>query len=144
MEEKQIPRVRKQLEEVRSLKSNGADEKIRVIESQLEKMLDEHKIRMLEMGAAGRLMISGDLNDVLPLEDGDALDAANPVSPNGRKFDPEKIEARHDAHLRLITKKGPVGFIILGGAHDLSESVQRMGECEYLRVTTKGYRAIAE
>ena len=39
-----------------------------------------------------------------------------------------------------------VPLIILGGAHDLSGSVRRQyGEtCEYLRVTTRGYRAAAE
>ena len=139
MEEKQIPRVRQQLDEVRSLKDDGMDEKIRVIESQLQKMLSEHRVRMLEMGAAGRLLISGELGDVLPLEDGDTFDAANPVSQNGLKFDPEKIKARHDAQVKAASNEGPVGFVILGGSHDLSESVRRMGGCEYLRVTTKGF-----
>jgi hypothetical protein len=36
--------------------------------------------------------------------------------------------------------------IVLGGSHDLSASIQRFGggNCEYLRVTTKRFREIAE
>jgi hypothetical protein len=35
-------------------------------------------------------------------------------------------------------------LVILGGAHDLTESVRRHGgSCEYLRVTTTRYREVA-
>lgn len=150
MDQEQVPKVRTQLEEVRKLieGANGErKEKAQEIEKQLVAMLDEHKERLLEMGAAGRLLISGELEDVLPLEDADALEKAKPISPSGGvKLDPVKIEARHDAQVKAVMKEGPVAVIVLGGAHDLSSSVQRLGggNCEYLRVTPKRFREIGE
>jgi Tfp pilus assembly protein PilO len=150
MEKEQVPQVRKQLEEVRKLLEGATGEKKEkavVIEAQLVTMLDEHKHRMLEMGAAGRLLISGELEDVLPLEDAVALEKAKPISPSGGvKLDPVKLEARHDAQVKATMKEGPVAVIVLGGSHDLSASVRRLGggNCEYLRVTTKRFRELAE
>ncbi len=148
MENEQVPQVRKQLAEVRSLIEGSTGERLvqaQAIETQLLALLDKHKHRILEMGVAGRLLISGDLEDVLPLEDADALEKAKPVTPSGVKLDTEKIEARHDAQVKLVVKEGPVAVIILGGAHDLSASIRRAGgNCEYLRVTTKRFREIGE
>ena len=110
-------------------------------------MLDEHKHRLLEMGAAGRLLITGELEDVLPLEDADALQMAKPITPSGTvKLDPVKIEARHDAQVKAVMKEGPVAVIVLGGSHDLSASVRRLGDgnCEYLRVATRRFKEISE
>ena len=150
MDQEQVPKVRNQLEEVRKLIEGATGErkeKAQEIEKQLVAMLDEHKERLLEMGAAGRLLISGELEDVLPLEDAEALANAKPISPSGGvKLDPVKIEARHDAQVKALMKEGPVAVIVLGGAHDLSSSVQRLGggNCEYLRVTPKRFREIGE
>ena len=84
MEKDQVPQVRKQLEDVRKLIEGATGEKkvkAEAIESQLVTMLDEHKHRLLEMGAAGRLLITGELEDVLPLEDADALQMASRSRP---------------------------------------------------------------
>jgi len=126
--------------------TSESKEKAQAIVSQLVTMLDDHKNRLLEMGAAGRLLISGELGDVLPLEDADALEKAKPISPSGVKFDPLKIEARHDAQVKAVIKEGPVAVIVLGGSHDLSASVRRLGggNCEYLRVTRKRFKEMAE
>jgi hypothetical protein len=37
---------------------------------------------------------------------------------------------------------GPIAFFVLGGAHDLSEQVRRLGggKCEYIRVPTASWR----
>ena len=86
MENEQIPQLRTQLEETRKLVEGATGdkkEKAEAIQSQLVTMLDEHKHRLLEMGAAGRLLISGELEDVLPLEDADAMQKAKPISPSG-------------------------------------------------------------
>ena len=145
MEDQQIPRIQEQLKEVRKLLEDGADEKTQVINTQLEKMLENHKHRLLEMGAAGRLLIARELEDVLPLEDGDTFDGASPIAATGLKFDSEKVEARHDAQVSLVAKEATVAVVVLGGAHDLSASVWRMGgECEYLRVTMKRFREVGE
>ncbi len=150
MDREQIPQVRKQLEDVRSLIEGSTGERLeqaKVIEAQLVTLLDDHKYRLLEMGSAGRLLISGELGDVLPLEDAEALERAKPVTPSGGvKLDPQKIEVRHEAQVKLALKNGPVAVIVLGGAHDLTASVRRFGgeKCEYLRLTTKRFREIGE
>lgn len=62
--------------------------------------------------------------------------------PNGEvKLDPAKIEARHDAQLRMSFEQGPVAVLILGGAHNLTDSASRFtGGCEYVRMATKRFR----
>jgi hypothetical protein len=88
------------------------------------------------------LHISGELEDVLPLEDAEALVKAKPVKPSGGvKTELVKIEARHDAQVKTLMKEGAVAVIVLGGAHDLSDSIRRIdGQCEYVRVTTRRFR----
>jgi hypothetical protein len=149
MEKEQIPQLRQQLEDVRQLIDtlNGeAKEEAHGIERQLLTLLDAHNERILEMGAAGRLLIAGELEDVLPLEGDGAMEKAKPITPDGTvKVEENKLEARHDAQLRELTKAGPVSVIVLGGAHDLTGSIRRVGNgWEYLRLTTKGFREAGE
>jgi hypothetical protein len=150
METEQNPQVQQQLQGVRKVVEGATGErkeKAEAIEAKLVAMLDDHKHRLLEMGATGRLLIAGELEDVLPLEDADALEQASPITPSGgMKLDPVKVEARHDAQVKLVMKERPVAVIVLGGAHDLTGSIQRLagGNCEYLRVTTKRYREAGE
>jgi hypothetical protein len=35
-------------------------------------------------------------------------------------------------------------MIILGGSHDLSDNVRRLGRCEYIRVTTRRFKEFSE
>jgi len=149
MEHDQIPKLRQQLEDVRQLidtLTGEANEKAQGIERELVALLDAHNERMLEMGAAGRLLIAGELEEVLPLEGDGAMEKAKPITPDGSvKVEENKLEARHDAQLRELKKAGPVSVIVLGGAHDLTGSIRRAGNgWEYLRVTMKGYREAGE
>jgi len=47
--------------------------------------------------------------------------------------------------VKNLLKGGSFGLMILGGDHDLSENVRRLGDgrCEYVRVTMKRYRDVA-
>ena len=149
MERDQIPQIRKQLDEVRNLietTTGEGKEKAEGIERKLIVLLDGHKERLLEVGAAGRLLISGELEEVLPLEEDGAMEHANPITPNGTvRHEENKLEARHDAQLRELAKAGPVCVIVLGGAHDLTSSIRRAGnDWEYIQVTTRGYREAGE
>lgn len=99
------------------------------------------------MGAAGRLLVSGEIKEVMPMEDDEILDAANPVTSEGQvQFDAEKVQARRDAIVKNVLKAGPFGLMILGGDHDLTENVMRVGEgkCEYIRVTLNRYKQVEE
>ena len=50
---------------------------------------------MVRLGAAGRLLVSGEIENVHPLEDEKPLDAANPVTADGKvRFDALKVQAR--------------------------------------------------
>jgi hypothetical protein len=88
------------------------------------------------------LIVSGELEEVLPLEDADKLEQAKPITPSGGvKLDPAMVEARHYAHVKNALKHGPVAVVILGVAHDLTGSASRFtGGCEYIRVTTRRLR----
>jgi hypothetical protein len=44
------------------------------------------------------------------------------------RFDQQAIEARQDAQVGLLLKGEPFSLIILGGAHDLSDNVERLSE----------------
>jgi hypothetical protein len=150
MEKDEIPAARRQLAEVRELLASmrgqdGSDpyRSARGIEAELAKMLDDHRDRLLEFGAAGRLFIAGELEDVLPLDDDDALEASRPVTTDGRvKLDKAKVRAREEAQVRLLLAGDPVAVIVLGGKHDLSHQLRAVagGRVEYLRVTTSMYR----
>jgi len=146
MEEGPIPGVRRQLEAVRTMAadSSGGDGEARAIEAKLAEMLAEHRERLLAVGAAGRLLIAGELEDVLPLEEAGVLAAADPLSPGGGvAIERAAGDARHDAMMRAVLSRGPVGVTVLGGGHDLTESVRRAGgDCEYLWVTTGRYEAL--
>ncbi len=82
---------------------------------------------------------------MLPLDDAAALEDANPSLPGGKvRLDPAKLRARQDAIVKGLLGRGPLAVIVLGGAHDLSESVRRLAPgCEYLRVAGRCYRETA-
>jgi hypothetical protein len=101
----------------------------------------------LELGAPGRLLIAGEIDEVLPLDDADLLDRARPVTPQGKiRLDPERLKARQGAQVKAVLAKGVFGLIVLGGAHDLSDAVRRLGhgQCDYIRVTTRRFREFGE
>lgn len=129
MEEKQITELRKELADVRDLlkgmepKTERHDQ-AKEIEGEITGMLDQHKAQLLEHGAPGRLLIAGEIEEVLPLDDDDLLDRAKPVTPEGKlRFDMEKMMARHDAQVKAVLEKGLFRLIVLGGSHDLSDNV---------------------
>jgi hypothetical protein len=125
MEKTQIPELRELLARARTERQRA----------EIVGMLDEHKTRLLELGAAGRLLIAGELDNVLPLDDLETLDQAKSLTP-------ATLAARHDAQVKTVLDQGPFALIVLGGAHDLSDSVRRLGagRCEYIRVTTRRFR----
>jgi hypothetical protein len=152
MEEKQINELRRQLAEVREIQKR-ADPKsdrhdpAKKIEAEITAMIDQHHLRLLELGAPGRLLIAGEIEEVLPLDDAGLLESAKPMTPEGKiRLDPEKLKARRDAQVKGVLNKGGFGLIVLGGSHDLSENVRRLGQgrSDYLRVTTRRFKEFSE
>lgn len=134
--EKQMPALRKQLDEGRLLmvqmQAAGRDKTERYdqvvgIEKEINGLVEKHRLEMLAMGAARRLLVVGELG-VFPLE------KANPQEGTQTgDNDDQNAQGRNDAIVRNLLAHGPVTIIILGGDHDLSEGVKR--------VTTTGFQA---
>jgi hypothetical protein len=113
------------------------------IERELLVVIGQHWPHLLEVGAAGRLLLAGDIAEVLALNDERLLALAKPITPDGSvHFDADKVGQREDAQVQAALDGGPFALIVLGGAHDLSDSIRRVagGDCEYIRVTTKAYQ----
>lgn len=100
--------------------------------------IDEHRAKLLELGAVGHLMRTGELDDVLPLDDAYLMKAANPVK-NGFRFDGEANEKRERAMARRLTDGGPVAVVILGGGHDLSKDLR---DYRFEVIVPEAYRAV--
>jgi hypothetical protein len=127
--------------------SEDREAKAKAVEAELVGMLDQHKHRLLEMGASGRLLITGELEEVLPLDNADLLEQAKPITPEGKvQMDPVKLTARREGQVRAVLEKRAFGLIVLDGVHDLSDSIRRLGRnrCEYIRVTTSRFREFSE
>jgi hypothetical protein len=109
-------------------------------------LLERFQDDVLPWGTAGRLLMSGDVEEVLPLDDANLLDEAKPIDPAGRfRLDPAKLSARHDGQVQAALKDGVFALVVLGGAHDLTDNVRRYasGRCESVRVTSRGHQGFA-
>lgn len=92
-----------------------------------------------EYGAVAQLLVAGDLEGVAAAEDEAAYEQANPLAGDSVVLDGPANDAREAAIVRRLIDSGPLSVIVLGGAHDLSEHVRAVGDCEYLRVFVEGY-----
>jgi hypothetical protein len=111
----------------------------------IDEMARDHRRRLLEYGAAVQLEITREI-EVMPLDDGDLLERAKPVARAGKmQLGPASREARRDVQVKAAMNSGACSFIILGGDHDLSEGVRRLGggADEYVRVTTSSYKQVS-
>ena len=85
----------------------------------------------------GRLLLSHEIGDVLPLEDRTALQAARPVGDSGGvRLDKAKVEARRRAMVKQLPPSG-IALIVLGGSHDLAPHFGP--DVLYVRVTPRSY-----
>jgi hypothetical protein len=92
-----------------------------------------HREGVRSVGAPGRLLLAGELDEVRPLDNAAALAAADP-----RKAYVATVKAREDAIVRNDLAAGePVVVIVLGAGHDLAESDRSADpHCGYISVTT--------
>lgn len=140
----QIAELRKQRDELVADGEDDADGSDLI--AGIEEIEAQHRRDILQVGAAGQLLLSGEIEAVLPLEDADAYDEANPVGDDDMvRFDQEKIEARQDAQVRLLLDSGPFSLAVLSGGNDLSDNVERIsgGAAEYIRVEVEAERSLA-
>ncbi len=110
-----------------------------------EFLIEMHRQDTLEVCAAGRLMMTGEV-EALPAEDADALEAANPVKDGKVQFDESANERREDAIVRnVLASDSPAAVLLLGGGHDLADNVERIGggQVEYVRVQVEAHKKAA-
>lgn len=139
----ELVELKKEKEQLLAL--GDPDDDTRKIIDGIEEIEAQHRSDLLHLGAGGRLLLNGEIEAVPPLENAAAHAASNPVSDDGAvALDQAKIEAREDAQVRLLLDGGPVAVIILGGAHDLSDNLERLssGTAEYIRVELKAWKQI--
>jgi hypothetical protein len=123
------PRLREQLQEARGILQEAREgteryAKAKEIEGEVLRLLERFSLDVLPLGTAGRLLMSGDVEEVLPLDDARLLEEAKPIDPSGRyHLDAAKLSARHDGQVQATLKGGPFALVLLGGAHDLSQSI---------------------
>ena len=112
----------------------------------IESVFRQQRIDLLRIGAAGRLLVSGDLDDVVSLEDANAFREADPDGMDGTvAIDPNKNEQREDEQVEtLLACPSSLKLVVLGGGHDLSDNLTRISDRthRYVIVTTKRYRAL--
>lgn len=93
-----------------------------------------YRKEFLQIGAAGRLYMNGEIDNVLPLEDHNAWRAARPVDG---VIDPAANEARECAMAKRLPSRA---VIVLGMDHDLSKWLP--GEFEYLLERVEALEAV--
>ena len=108
------------------------------LELEIAGMLADHRADMLKMGAGVRLLMSGRLDAVLPLDDAKLLDEADPRM--ARRDHAAAVARREVAMVKNALAAGPTAVIICGGAHDLAEAIRAEGgDIEYVRVNVRGF-----
>jgi hypothetical protein len=125
---------------------SSEDQADRTLVVEIEALFQQHRLDLLRVGAAGQLVLAGELANVLPVEDEVPFEAANPIGNDDTlTLDSQMNERREDAQVRNVLNGGPL-VVILGCAHDLSNNVARLywGTCRYTWVTTQGFEAAAE
>lgn len=142
----ELPQLRRdRADAVKALAKLGTkegDEYARHIELKqtVDSLLRDYRLDRLRLGVVGHLFLDGKIS-LVAVEDDEAYGKASPVKAGRVKFDEKVNEAREDAIVRNLIKQGGVWVLILGGGHNLSDNVRRVGkgDCEYIRVTTMGY-----
>src|SRR5262249_38667215 len=117
-EKEDLPTLRRQLEDVRQLlrelevtgkKDPENYKKTLGMKAEVVALIEKQRVAALELGAPARLLAAGELEEVLPLDDPVALEAAKPIPLGGKvKLDPKKERSRQDAMVRGLVEGGPV------------------------------------
>jgi hypothetical protein len=95
----------------------------------VENLPGEHREKLLRIGAAGKLLIAEEIDEIVPLDDEGTYAAANPVKEDGTVvLDEAAIKLREKAIVgRLVAGEEPVTVIVLGVAHDLTDAFEGTG-----------------
>ncbi|QDU07981.1 hypothetical protein [Gimesia aquarii] len=112
---------------------------MKTIKSQLSE--EEYRLNMLSYGAAAQLVLSGELETLLPVDNKKLMDEFNPIKPDGSVgYDKKANEKREDAIVEKLLEGDRVVVIVLGGAHDLSDNIKRLAKgTKYKQISVPKY-----
>lgn len=144
LHEKEIIELNKWV--AKSKPGSNHESSLKEVRARREDELKSYWCDILRIGSPGQLLMSGDLSEVLPIDDATLLDEATPTVDDEPQFIHEGGEAREDAILRALMKGGPLVVVVLGGAHDLTNNLMAAAatDVEYLTVTTRSYREASQ
>jgi hypothetical protein len=112
--------------------------KVRAVAEEAAKRFQQHQRDLVELGAAPRLLVGGELQRVLPLDNAKLLQAMDPKRDSGPTWNRIFAPIFREAWMaKTLADAGPMAVAILGGAHDLTEPLGALGGVEYLRVTMR-------
>lgn len=94
----------------------------------------QNRLDLSELGAAGQLVISGELQTILPAENAKAFEAANSVKPDGSiEFTEKEEHERENAIVKNLMKADGVAVIVLSRDHNLADNLKELGlTCRYV------------
>jgi hypothetical protein len=126
-------------EDVRVVYLEGLTDSDKVAYAAMIRLVKTGKLDPTLIGATGQALHLGYIDAVEPAEDEAAYLAADPFSGESVAFEGAANDARERAIVRRLVKSGPLSVVVLGAAHDLSQHVRAVGDCELLRVTVEGW-----
>ena len=106
---------------------------------------EQYRRDCLQMGAATQLLINRRLKSVLPLQNAETFEKANPVGKDGKvRIDKETEEKREDEMIKILVKGQGIKVIVLGGGHELTDNLEgmKLDSVQYVRVSGKQYQRI--
>jgi hypothetical protein len=100
-----------------------------------QRLTPQDELELMKIGAARTLQLEGELGGIYTV--GQNVPRPHPLTPDGSGADLAANEARED---EIVRKVGGGCVLILGGAHDLSDNIERLGKkIGYIVVTPQGY-----
>src|SRR5262249_27964571 len=105
--------LKKQLEEVVKLLEDAPpgsqrQTKAKEVQAEILAALGQHRLDVLRLGVAGQLLLSEEIEEVLPLDDAELLEKAKPITPDGKvKAEKDRFTARHDGQVTRVLARGP-------------------------------------
>ena len=142
-----LPELREMLREANDKSTGDASEAqdLKFLCHQLSSTLDTYRADLLQVGAAGKLVLNGEQLAIKPLDSQRWLERTNPVDESGRvrQVPRRQLEAREDAMVReLLDANVKCAVIVLGGGHDLTDNLRRVcrDDWEHISVATRSHR----
>ena len=129
------------ISELRESRVDLDDDEDSELIGQIDAVLENYRRDILQLGAAGQMVLSGEITNIRPSESLEAYEQADPLKDGTVVLDEKVIERRQDAIASVLTANS-VSLVILGGAHDLADNLP--ADVEYLRVTTAFYAEIQD